>query len=50
MPSLTNLPELADTGLAVLDVLGVLRAASIVLGRPPWLPGRATPLSGRPRE
>ena len=50
MPSLTNLPELADTGRAVLEVLGVLRAASIVLGRPPWLPGRATPLSGRPRE
>ena len=35
VPSLTNLPEVAETGLAVLDVLGVLSAASIVLGRPP---------------
>ena len=35
VPSRTNLPELAETGLAVLEVLGVLRAASIVLGRPP---------------
>ena len=34
VPSLTNRPELAETGLAVLDVLGVLRAASMVLGRP----------------
>jgi hypothetical protein len=48
VPSLTKRPELAETGLAVLDVLGVLSAASIVLGRPVCDPGLATPLKGRP--
>ncbi len=34
LPKRTNLPEVADTGRAVLEVLGVLRAASMVPGLP----------------
>ena len=48
VPSLTNLPLVALTGLAVLLVLGVLRAWSIVPGLLAWLPGLDIPLRGRP--
>lgn len=38
----------AETGRAVCAVRGVRSAWSMVPGRPPCDPGRATPLSGRP--
>ncbi len=53
VPMRTCLPDAADTGLAVLAVRGVLNAASMVPGLPPpapppCVPGRTTPLIGRP--
>ena len=48
VPSRINLPDVDDTGLAVLDVLGVLSAWSIVPGLADWVPGLATPDSGLP--
>ena len=48
VPSLTNLPDVADTGRAVRAVLGVFNAWSIVPGLPAWLPGLETPLRGLP--
>ena len=49
VPSRTWRPEADVTGRAVFAVLGVLRAASIVPGRPPACdPGRTTPDMGRP--
>ena len=49
VPSLTWRPEADVTGLAVRAVLGVLRAASMVPGRPPDCdPGLTTPDMGRP--
>ena len=34
--------------LAVIAVLGVIMACSMVFGREPWVPGRMKPESGRP--
>ena len=48
VPSRTNLALVALTGRAVLAVRGVLSAASMVPGLAAWLPGRDTPLRGRP--
>ena len=48
LPSLTNRPDVADTGRAVRAVLGVANAAPIVGGLPAIVPGRDTPLIGRP--
>ena len=36
------------TGLAVCAVLGVLRACSMVPGRPDWVPGLENPVTGLP--
>ena len=48
VPSLTKRPLVALTGLAVLAVLGVLRACSMVPGLEDWVPGLDTPLRGLP--
>ena len=48
VPSRTNLALVALTGRAVLAVRGVRSAASMVPGLAAWLPGRDTPLRGRP--
>ena len=48
VPSRTNLPDELVTGLAVCAVRGVRMACSMVPGRPPCVPGRTKPLSGRP--
>jgi hypothetical protein len=45
---LKNCPNKLKPYLAVFAVLGVFKAASMVLGRPPWLPGLTTPLNGLP--
>lgn len=48
MPSLTKRPDELVTGRAVCAVRGAFIACSIVPGLPDCVPGRTTPLSGRP--
>jgi len=51
VPSRTYRPDADETGRAVVAVRDVRNACSMVPGRPPpVLPGRSTPLSGRPND
>lgn len=48
VPSLPYLPEALVIGRAVRAVRGVFIACSIVLGRPPCVPGLTNPVIGLP--